>query len=447
LSHAWQSGALQPPPDPPLDELLNGLASGFVRLDSRWCIADCNAAAERLFNCSREDLLGCRYCDLAGLGQDTAFAALVQKVAATRIPEQAEVQFRDGGRPRLLAMRAFPLGAGIGAIWNDITAARAAERRLALSESRYHEVAGGMPAAAWMSRADGKLVFVNQAMVEAFGRSRRQLLGHGWMDSIDPEDRPGLIAAREQARANHSSAHYQGRFRRPDGSLRIIQLYGRPRFDALGTFRGHVGIATDVTEAREAEQRQILLINELNHRVKNTLATVQALVRQTLREHDTASDVEQAVTERLLALSTAHDVLNRETWKGADLADLLNDLLRPYDAPGRIVTGGPEAWISPKTTIALAMAVHELATNATKYGALSTPRGRVELYWTPEGATVALEWREFGGPAVAKPERSGFGSLLLGRMLERELGAAADIVYAAEGLTCRLRAPVADREG
>jgi PAS domain S-box-containing protein len=429
-----------------MDQLLNGLASGFIKLDAKWRLVDSNAAAERLFNCNREDMLGCRYCDLAGLGQDTAFAALVQKVAATQAPEQAEVQFRDRGRPRLLAMRAFPLVDGIGAIWNDITAARAAERRLALSEARYREVAGGVPAAAWMSRADGKLVFVNQAMIAALGRSRRELLGHGWMDAIDPEDRPKLTAAREHARANHSSVHYQGRFRRPDGSLRIIQLYGRPRFDALGTFCGHVGIATDVTKAREAEQRQNLLINELNHRVKNTLATVQSLVRQTLREHLASSDLEQALTERLLALSTAHDVLNRETWKGADLTDLLNDLLRPYEAPGRVSTGGPKVWISPKTAIALAMVVHELATNATKYGALSSPHGRVELHWTTDEATVALEWREVGGPPVAKPERSGFGSLLLGRMLERELGAGAEIVYASEGLTCRLRAPVAERE-
>src|SRR6202007_3096234 len=154
-----------------------------------------------------------------------------------------------------------------------------AERRLALSEARYREIADGAPTAAWLSRADGKMLFLNQAMVDTLGRRRSELLGEGWLNSVDPEDREGLTAACDRARADHSSVRYEGRFRRPDGSLRIVQLYGRPRLRAAGAFCGHVGVAMDVTEARTSERRQNLLIQELNHRVKNTLATVQSLVR------------------------------------------------------------------------------------------------------------------------------------------------------------------------
>jgi PAS domain S-box-containing protein len=169
---------------------------------------------------------------------------------------------------------AFPAGDAIEVDWSDITAARTAELRLALSEARYQEAADGAPAAAWLSRADGALVYVNHALVEALGRPRGELLGNGWISAIDPEDRARFLAARASARAEHSSVQYEGRFRRPDGSLRTIQLYGRPRFDFLGGFCGHVGLAKDVTEIRESEARRTVLVNELNHRVRNTLAIV-----------------------------------------------------------------------------------------------------------------------------------------------------------------------------
>jgi PAS domain S-box-containing protein len=434
--------AHEPPLDPRSRQLVDALREGFFTLDADWRFTDCNAVAERLLGRCRSDLLGRHYCDVAGLGPDTAFAAAVARVAAKGTLEEAEIRFRGSGRSRLLAVRAFALGEGIGAMWNDITSARAAERRLALSEARYRAVAEGLPTAAWLSRTDGKLVFINQAMIDALGRAPEELLGDGWMDSLDPASRASFLAARALARANHSSVRYEGRFRRPDGSQRIIQMYGRPRFNASGAFCGLVGIAEDVTEARDFEQRQNLLINELNHRVKNTLAVVQSLVRHTLRDHGAPKETESAVTERLLALSSAHNVLNREEWKGADLEDLVREVVRPCDPSGHVSTAGPRAWIAPKAAIALAMALHELATNAVKHGGLSSPEGRVELTWTRDCATVALEWREFGGPPVSEPDTAGFGSILLGRMLAGELGQAAEIVYAPDGLTCRIWAPV-----
>jgi PAS domain S-box-containing protein len=285
-------------------------------------------------------------------------------------------------------------------------------------------------------------VYISKALLEAFGRPRIELLGHGWTDALDPEDRARFLALRESARAEHSSVEYEGRFLRPDGSLRLIQLYGRPRFDILGEFCGHVGLAKDVTEMRVSEEQRTALVYEVNHRVRNTLATVQSLVRHTLREHGSSQDVERAVMDRIMALSAAHNVLSRERWAGADVSDLVREVADCCEWPDRISTAGPRVRISPKSAIALAMGLQELATGAAAHGALSVPEGRVELDWTVERPVVALEWREVGGPPAAPEAASSFGAFLLGRMLAVDLGAPAEIVRGPDGLACRMRAPV-----
>lgn len=422
-------------------EIVDGLGDGFVSVDADWRLTDCNAAAERLLRHDRADVLGLKIWEVAGLPGDSAFADLTRRVAATRAPEEAELTVRRGGRATILSTRAFPLGGGVGVIWRDITRARAAERQLARSASRFQEVAAGQPMAAWMSRADGKLEFINPAMVEALRRPAHDLLGEGWMDSVDPADRAALTVVRAAARANRGPFRFEGRFRTPDDAVLILQLFGRPRFDAAGEFRGHVGIAHDVTEIRAAEKRTRTLINELNHRVKNALATVQSLVSQTLREHDVAREVEEAVNDRLIGLATAHDLLTRENWQGAELTDVSKETTKAYNHGGRIALAGPKVRISPKTAIALSMALNELATNAAKHGALSQPEGRVQLNWERGGDSVVLEWRESGGPPVTAPPRVGFGSRLFGRVLAGELGQPAELTYAPEGLVCRIRAP------
>src|SRR5204863_8444892 len=138
---------------------------------------------------------------------------------------------------------------------------------------------------------------------------------------------------------------------------------------------------TDVSEARAAERQQALLISELNHRVKNTLATVQSLVSQSLREAGVVNEVEDLVLGRLLALSAAHNVLNREGWNGADLADIVAVVAKPYTSAKRMTAIGPKAWLGPGSAVTLAMALHELAVNAVKHGELSAAEGQVRLSW------------------------------------------------------------------
>jgi two-component sensor histidine kinase len=159
-----------------------------------------------------------------------------------------------------------------------------------------------------------------------------------------------------------------------------------------------------------------------------------------------SKDVEALVTERLLALAAAHDLLTRGDWRGAELADVAQRAVRAYDQPGRMTLSGPKIQLEPRTAIALSMALHELATNAVKHGALSQASGHVDLSWSSDGETVILEWRESGGPFVQQPQETGFGSRLLGPVLAGELGRAAELVYAPEGLICRIYAPTAEAD-
>ena len=204
----------------------------------------------------------------------------------------------------------------------------------------------------------------------------------------------------------------------------------------------------DVTEIRQAEARQRLLINELNHRVKNTLATIQSIANQTFRDDLGQAAARGIFVDRLLALSAAHNVLTRENWGGADLVEIAAEAVRPFDgaARSRIHVHGPDARLAPQVAVGLSMALHELATNAIKHGALSEPGGKVSLAWRLGGdrSSVCLRWRERGGPPVRPPSRRGFGARLLTQGLAVELGRAAELDYRPEGVVCTLHAPISD---
>jgi two-component sensor histidine kinase len=212
----------------------------------------------------------------------------------------------------------------------------------------------------------------------------------------------------------------------------------------IGEVRDALHAASRQLRAREAEEkrahaRQQLMINELNHRVKNTLATVQSLALQSLGKGEPAPGFD-AFNERLYALARAHDLLTRTVWESADLADLLRQTLEPYGDRARIE--GPTAALPPSAALALSMVFHELATNASKYGGLSTPAGRVEVTWRRDPLDphrLALRWVESGGPTLTgAPSRKGFGSRLIAASLKNELKGEAQFDYLATGLVCTL---------
>jgi two-component sensor histidine kinase len=233
-----------------------------------------------------------------------------------------------------------------------------------------------------------------------------------------------------------------------DHQVRWLRMEGVPRLDDAGSFLGYTGCALDVTDSVTAEERQNLLINELNHRVKNTLATVQSIVFQTLRSAETPAQARMDVEARLIALSRAHDVLTRENWEGAALADIIKQTAEPYAGEGtrRFVVDGPPIRLDPRLSLAIAMVLQELATNAVKYGALSNAMGIVEITWTVSSANrLALTWREVGGPKIKPPKRRGFGTSLIERSLASDMSGRADLSFEPSGLVCRIEASLDPR--
>lgn len=234
---------------------------------------------------------------------------------------------------------------------------------------------------------------------------------------------------------------------RDEGPLeeRFVDFVYQPIRDEDGTIAQVFVQGSDVTERVRAENHQRLLINELNHRVKNTLAAVQSIVTQTLRHAADPGDASRAITARIMALSGAHNVLTRESWDGADLRTLVETAIHPFQAPGpdAFQLSGPDMRVGPYAAISISLALHELATNAVKYGALSTPAGRVRIGWSVGADQVfRLEWIETGGPVVTPSDRRGFGSRLILQVLPDQLQGAAELEYRPAGIAFRLTASV-----
>lgn len=275
-----------------------------------------------------------------------------------------------------------------------------------------------------------------------------------WIDEyLEPEDRAQVLAAVEEAIRTKGVFEIEHRVRRPDGTLGWTLSRAIPLLDERGEVVEWFGTATDITQRKTAEEHLRLMVNELNHRVKNSLATVQGIATQTLRRGDIPTDVREALTQRLLALASAHDVLTDERWRGADVTDLVEAAAAPYtgfDGGRPIVVTGPQLYVPPRIAIALALALHELATNAAKYGALSTPGGKVHVDWSVTreagGRLLRLNWREQGGPPVHPPTKSGFGTRLIQRGLSGELGGKVIMEFRPEGLCCSMEAILGEDE-
>lgn len=223
-----------------------------------------------------------------------------------------------------------------------------------------------------------------------------------------------------------------------DGDLeeRFIDFVYQPIRDESGEVTSIFVQGSDVTERVRAENHQKLLINELNHRVKNTLASIQSIVSQTLRGVQTKEEASGAITTRILALSRAHNVLTEENWNGADLETMVTSSLEAFQHAGRqaISISGPKLRIGPHAALSIALALHELATNAVKYGALSSESGSVTIVWSVSPAGVfKLTWAEDGGPMVTASERQGFGSRLILRVLPLELGGTTTLEFKPSG--------------
>ncbi|HEX7948360.1 MAG TPA: HWE histidine kinase domain-containing protein, partial [Phenylobacterium sp.] len=213
---------------------------------------------------------------------------------------------------------------------------------------------------------------------------------------------------------------------------------------AIDNGRLYQAAQREIAERRRAEAHQRLLMNELNHRVKNTLATVQSMGAQTLRSGRSVAEAREAFVSRLMALSAAHNLLTAERWESADLEDVVRMAVAPFDEPAgaRFTISGPGVRLKASNALGLAMALQELGANAARHGALGAEGGRVDVSWSLLGGAVEFVWAETGGPAVTAPLRRGFGSRLIQEGLSRELQGEVRMDFLPEGLRCVLTFPL-----
>jgi PAS domain S-box-containing protein len=270
-----------------------------------------------------------------------------------------------------------------------------------------------------------------------------------WKSVLHPDDAQGAIARMREAFLGNGAYDDEYRVQHPNGLVRWISSKGQAFFDAQRNPVFFVGIFQDITERKQADEQQRFFLDELNHRVKNTLATVQSIAAQTLRSAQSTAQFKEAFEGRLLALSMTHNLLTLKSWREADLHDIAEQELAPYkrESDERVVIDGPRVNLPSRYAINLGLVLHELVTNAAKYGALSVPTGRLNLTWTvipakDRPSQLRIHWTETGGPPVQPPKRQGFGSRLIRRSIEGELDGYMVLNFDVTGVSYDISVPL-----
>lgn len=327
----------------------------------------------------------------------------------------------------------------------DQTAPGRAAPQPDLSFAQFRALANSMPNLAWMADANGWLIWYNQRWYDYTGTTPDEMAGWGWQSVHHPEVLPEMLRRWTQALSTGEPFEWTFPLRRgADGSYRIFMTRAEP-LKENGRIVGWLGTNTDITELERTKEKLQLVINELNHRVKNTLTTIQSIAKHTFQKAE--PELFEAFERRLLSLATVHDVLIDGSLTGSSLEELIKRAVSTFDL-SRFAATGPEIAAPARAASALAMTLHELCTNAAKYGSLSKRDGSVEINWSVEttGAQhwLALSWRELNGPPVEQPTRLGFGSRLIRRATASETGASVDHRFDPDGVKCHIRLPLDD---
>ena len=296
---------------------------------------------------------------------------------------------------------------------------------------------------------DHPIIFANDAFLKLTGYARDEVLAQSFNFLLASPDNDGTMREIEACFEPGADDEPEIHYRRKDKSEFWASLFVNPVTDEHGEIVQHFISLAETTRFKTAQFHAAMLIDELNHRVKNTLATVQSIVSQALRNSDDPTIIRESIETRIAALSRSHDLLGREKWDGAGLRDLIDEALAPFGAgdgkADRFKVDGDNIRLSPKAALALGIAFNELATNAVKYGALSNEDGSIEIDWKlalkGEAKWLCLQWREKDGPTVTPPTRKGFGSRVIERGLAHELHGDVTLDYAPGGLVCTIDVP------
>lgn len=294
------------------------------------------------------------------------------------------------------------------------------------------------------------IIFANKAFHTLTGFDEAEVLGTDFYALMARGVGSASVTEIKAAFAGTADSEPEISFKRDDGTTFCASLFISPVAGDDGTILQHFISLVDRTSDREKQAHCEMMIDELNHRVKNTLSTVQSIARQALRGATDPAVIRESIESRIFALSRSHDLLSHQNWEGASLRDVVGAALEPFHAADglgeRFRIAGANVRMPPKATLALGIAFHELATNAVKYGALSNDAGTVAVDWSIDGATggdrLRIGWRESGGPPVAPPDRKGFGSQVLERGLAHELGGTVRLDYRSAGIACFMDLPL-----
>ncbi|WP_376871617.1 PAS domain-containing protein [Albirhodobacter sp. R86504] len=432
------------------------LQSVVAALDQGYCVAEiiCNEAGEPVdyefidVNPKFEQMTGLqsatgrRMLDLVPNLEDK-WAKIYGRVAL----EGETVRFEDGSEAMgrwfdVFATPVLPRGR-FAVIFRDVTAEKRTQDALRKSEAEFRTITEAMPQIVWATLPDGYHDFYNARWYEFTGVPEGSTDGEGWSDIFHPDDQDRAWERWRHSLETGELYEIEYRLRHHSGQYRWVLGRAQPVRNPRGEIVRWLGTCTDIQELKlVAEQRQLML-GEMNHRVKNILSMVNATVMQTLRQAETMADARELLQSRISMMARAHDRLVSATWTDTRIRIVVDSALAPHrTGEGRFVIEGPDLPISAKQALALTMALHELATNAIKYGSLSQAEGLICIRWNVVDEVFTLTWRETGGPAVRKPSRNGFGSMMIEQALPAYFSGTAELAYPVGGLTFDLCAPL-----
>lgn len=394
--------------------------------------------------------------DIWASPEHEAVVAVKRRVLKTGIPEDCEVSYILPERRALFALHVDPIFGADGTIESimcaaiDISRIRSLEseqrrltEELGTAVQRYETALRGSNVAVFTQ--DMELLYTSLSK-PLFGLGSSDILGRNDADILPGASGTSIIAMKREALKKGQPVDAELCIATPSGA-HWYDFHVAPLRDMTGSIVGLTCAAVDITERKENEAHLRLLMRELTHRSKNLLAVIQAMARQTAHHVGNVESFLDRFGARLQALARSHDLLVQESWHGVSLADLIRSQLGHYldrDKP-QIFLDGPDVQLRPEAAQSLGLALHELATNAAKHGALSSLKGRVRIAWdrrpTAQGGGVEIVWSESNGPKVSAPERRGFGSMVIERNLVRALEADVELVFASQGLCCRIVVP------
>ena len=442
LTAGWLAAIVESSDDAIVSKTLDGVITSW------------NPAAERLFGYAAEEVIGRPIAMLAPPDRKNEMPAILKRIRrGEKIQHFETVRRRKDGSLIDISLAVSPIrdqrGRIVGAskIARDITGRRRAEQALLESEERFRNLANTVPDIVWTAAPDGSITFANDRWFHFCGLTPAAH-ARDWPEPVlHPDDRARCLEQWERALREGTPHEIEVRNRRYDGEYRWFLVRAVPVRDAGGKITAWFGATTDIHDRKQAEEHQRMLTAELAHRVKNMLTVVQVLAERSGSGATSVDAFLDAFRGRLRALGTAHSALLTGDWNWVSLASLVRTALEPYlGEADRIRLDVRDLRLEPDMAQTLALGLHELATNAAKYGALSSPTGQValaaHLHAGEAGEELRIVWQESGGPTVEPPAVAGFGTTMLSQAIEYQHAGRAELDWRPQGLVCRLALPL-----